>query len=445
MGFGYGNQDMRFFPMKRILTIIFVFIICDSVLGQRWAYVLNGNAETLSRINLQTGEVVNHIVNTGPVPNQVSYYNNMLYVVNSGSASLQAISPAYNMTVAEIRLPINSNPLNVAFANGFAFVSGFLSNNVYKVDLSLNRVVDTFAVGQSPAGLIVVDDLLYVCNTGFNPVNFTYGQGSISVIDIGDGQELARVNVGINPQAAVEGPDGLINVICTGNYSTVTGSVHFIEPSSQAPVDTIFIGGEPFWPVLNNVGRCYISAGGWSGQGKVFCYDALTRQVLRDSSNPIYVGAGAMGLAIDSMGILYCAAQQGNSVSKFNNQGQLLGSFSVGGGPVSITIIDQSNFIDNGLVVNPAAIKLGFPYPNPFNSQIVIPIKGRFDIDSHQEIEIIDVGGRLVKSIAVSGGHEEAVSVIWDGSDDEGHEVSTGVYFAKLTGTKSTARFVLIR
>jgi len=233
--------------MRRIITILYVLLACQIVSAQRWAYVLNGNAETLSRITLQTGEVANHVVNTGPVPNQVAYYDSKLYVVNSGSASLQIINPADNRTMAEIQLPINSNPLNVAFHDGFAYVSGFLTNSVYKVNLSLNQVTDTSGVGLSPAGLIIANDLLCVCNTGFNPVNFTYDQGSVSVISISDGQELTRINVGKNPQALIEGPDGLINVICTGNYSTVSGSIHFIDLSLQSPVDTISIGGEPYW------------------------------------------------------------------------------------------------------------------------------------------------------------------------------------------------------
>lgn len=431
--------------MRRIIMILYILLVYQIVSAQRWAYVLNGNAETLSRINLQTGEVANHVVNTGPVPNQVAFFDSKLYVVNSGSASLQIINPANNRTTADIQLPINSNPLNVAFYDGFAYVSGFLTNSVYKVNLGINQVTDTFGVGQSPAGLIIVNDLLCVCNTGFNPVNFTYGQGSVSIISIDNGQELTRINVGKNPQALIEGPDGLINVICTGNYSTITGSIHFIDLSLQTPVDTISIGGEPFWPVIDDAGNCFISAGGWSGQGKVYCYNAITRHILRGSSNPIYVGLGAMGLAIDSTGILYCSAQQGNSVTKFNNQGQLLGSFAVGGGPVSITIIDQRTDIIDNLIVNPAACKLSAPYPNPFNLQVVIPIVGQYDNKLHQAIEIIDIGGRLIKTIPSANNGTSLIPVIWDGRDSDGKAVSTGVYFARLTGTEKAVRLVLLR
>lgn len=431
--------------MKRLIMILYVLLVFQITMAQRWAYVLNGNAETLSRINLQTDEIINHIVNTGPVPNQVAYYDNRLYVVNSGSASLQIISPTNNRTTAEIQLPINSNPLNVAFNGGFAYVSGFLTNSVYKINLGINQVMDTFMVGPSPAGLTIVDGILYVCNTGFNPVNFTYGQGSVSVIDFNDGQELARINVGKNPQALIEGPDGLVNVICTGNYSTISGSIHLIDPSLQIPVDTISIGGEPFWPVVDNTGRCYVSAGGWSGQGKVFCYNAITRQILRGVDNPVYVGVGAMGLAIDSNGILYCTAQQGNSVTKFNDQGQLLGSFAVGGGPVSVAIIDQRTGITDDLAGIPNAVKLGAPYPNPFNSQVVIPIVGQSDINSHITIEVIDIGGRTIKSISISNNNRTTTQIIWDGKNCEGKVVSTGIYFARLYGTERAVRLVLLR
>jgi len=431
--------------LKKYLTILYILIACQIGSAQRWAYVLNGNAETLSRINLQTGQIANHIVNTGPVPNQVAYYENNLYVVNSGSASLQIINPGNNQTIAEIQLPINSNPLNVAFADGFAFVSGFLTNRVYKIDLADIQVIDTFTVGQSPAGLIISNGRLYVCNTDFNPVNFTYGLGSLSVVNIADGQEMARISVGKNPQAVIKGPDGVINVICTGDYSATHGSIHFIDPGQLIAVDTINIGGDPFWPVIDDEGRCFISAGGWSGNGIVYCYNALTHQIIKGTGNPIAVGLGAMGLAMDSAGLLYCTAQQANLVSKFDGDGRGLGSFAVGGGPVSIAIIDQRTGIKNAADPAPLEYGFGLPYPNPFNSQVVIPFSGQAESRKFQEIEICDTVGRKIKKIEISGSDKAPNRIIWNGRDESGKMAVTGVYFARLVGTREAVKLVLMK
>jgi YVTN family beta-propeller protein len=431
--------------MKKTLIVLFILVISQISFGQRWAYVLNGNSETLSKVNLETGAVVNHIINTGPVPNQVAYYNHLLYVVNSGSASLQIINPTTNQSIDEIPLPINSNPLNINFGGDYAYVSGFLTASVYKIDLVSRTVADTFAVGQSPAALVVADGILYVTNTAFNPVNFSYGQGSVSVMSLANGQELARINVGKNPQGIIEGPDGLINVICTGNYSTVSGSIHFINPIGFTVIDTINIGGEPFWPVLDQIGRCYVSAGGWAGNGTVFYYDANSRQVIRGTGNPINIAVGAMGLAIDSAGILYCTAQQANVLSKFNNQGETMANFAVGSGPSSVTIIDQRVDIEDSESAIPAEYGLGNPYPNPFNSQVVIPIIGRSEERSSQLLKIYDVCGKVVQSIEIGAGGQNRNQITWDGDDWRGNSASSGVYFARIVGTGGSVRLVLLR
>jgi YVTN family beta-propeller protein len=431
--------------MKRTLIILYILVFSQIVSGQRWAYVLNGNSETLSRVNLETGAVVNHIVNTGPVPNQVEYHEQFLYVVNSGSASLQIINPATNQTVDEIQLPINSNPLNVAFEGSYAYVSGFLTASVYKIDLNSRAVVDTFAVGQSPSGMAVAGGRLYVANSGFNPANFSYGQGSVSVIPLDLGVELARIIVSKNPQTVIVGPDGLINVICTGNYAEVAGKIIFIDPVNLVPMDTIAIGGNPFWPVLDQNGKCYVSAGGWAGNGTVFCYDANSRQIIRGTGNPINIAIGAMGLAIDSTGILYCTAQQANVLSKFNNQGETMANYSVGSGPSSVTIIDNRVDIENVEVTTPAEFGLGNPYPNPFNSQVVIPIIGHSEEIKSQLLKIYDICGKVVRSIDNGVGGQHSDRIIWDGNDWGGKTVSTGVYFARIVGTGESVKVVLLR
>jgi len=92
--------------MKRTITTILAIISFYSCLfAENYVYVINNLSETLSRINIETGAVENHIVTLGVVPNQVVYYEDMLYVVNSGNASLQVINPVNNSIVNEFPLP----------------------------------------------------------------------------------------------------------------------------------------------------------------------------------------------------------------------------------------------------------------------------------------------------------------------------------------------------
>jgi flagellar hook assembly protein FlgD len=68
--------------------------------------------------------------------------------------------------------------------------------------------------------------------------------------------------------------------------------------------------------------------------------------------------------------------------------------------------------------------------PNPFSARTTI----RFSLRSEEEVSlsIYDARGQLVKTLAdhemPAGMHE----VAWDGTDNMGHVVASGVYFTKF-------------
>jgi subtilisin family serine protease len=76
-------------------------------------------------------------------------------------------------------------------------------------------------------------------------------------------------------------------------------------------------------------------------------------------------------------------------------------------------------------------------YPNPFNGSTMIELSGP-ETENHS-VEIYDIAGRLVKSIPINGGN----SVVWDGTDRSGSEVSAGIYFARVSGNNAAIRKML--
>ncbi|MHB9031247.1 MAG: FlgD immunoglobulin-like domain containing protein, partial [Candidatus Latescibacterota bacterium] len=78
----------------------------------------------------------------------------------------------------------------------------------------------------------------------------------------------------------------------------------------------------------------------------------------------------------------------------------------------------------------PESFRLGRNYPNPFNPDTVIP----FDLphDSRVVMNVYSISGQLVRKLEggrlAAGSH----SVVWDGRDDEGKVVSSGVYLYTL-------------
>jgi flagellar hook assembly protein FlgD len=73
-------------------------------------------------------------------------------------------------------------------------------------------------------------------------------------------------------------------------------------------------------------------------------------------------------------------------------------------------------------------------HPNPFNptTSIAYSIKER----GHVLLSIYDVNGALVRTLTNETRAAGAQSATWDGRDDEGRSVASGVYFYKLTGGK---------
>jgi len=432
--------------MKRTITTILAIISFYScLLAENYVYVINNLSETLSRINIETGAVENHIVTLGVIPNQVVYYEDMLYVVNSGNASLQVINPVNNSIVNEFPLPAGSNPWHAAYHDNYAFVAGFASSSVYKVNLSSGSIVATYSVGQCPAGIIEYNGRLYAANTGFNPVDFSYGQGSVTIIDIGDGSIIDQVNIGKNPQAMAVGPDGVINIICTGDYMVNMGMIYFLDPSDNSIIDSISTGGNPYMPVINLSGIGFISAGGWINNGHVYSYDAISRTVLRGDDNPVLVGTGSIGLALDSTGMLYSAGQLANLVTKFNCQGTVLEDYPVGSGPLSLTIIDSRTSTDESNDIVPVRISLDSPYPNPFNSKVILSLNGNYYGSGKIIIDIFDSNGRQVNRLNMVGNQSINNNIIWSGVDYYGNDVASGVYFARIKGTSKAVKMVLLR
>ncbi|MGC9315770.1 MAG: hypothetical protein ACP5G4_09140, partial [bacterium] len=76
-------------------------------------------------------------------------------------------------------------------------------------------------------------------------------------------------------------------------------------------------------------------------------------------------------------------------------------------------------------------------YPNPFNSSCRIDFSGQI-----MGIEIIDITGRTVRDLDFPGGQN---SIIWDGRDNGGLSVPTGVYLIRAKGCKIVRKTVYIK
>ena len=94
----------------------------------------------------------------------------------------------------------------------------------------------------------------------------------------------------------------------------------------------------------------------------------------------------------------------------------------------------------------PQSAKLGWGYPNPFNSNIQIP----YSVYSSTTISlaIYDIHGRLIQRLINNDQHMPGdYEVTWDGYNKERKEVSSGIYFLVLRygGFQTSQKIFLIR
>ncbi len=72
-------------------------------------------------------------------------------------------------------------------------------------------------------------------------------------------------------------------------------------------------------------------------------------------------------------------------------------------------------------------------YPNPFSTSTTISFELKSNLHNPSEIKIYNIKGQVIKTItSFPNGGLGTRDFVWDGRDDNGNEVGTGVYFYKL-------------
>jgi len=113
-----------------------------------------------------------------------------------------------------------------------------------------------------------------------------------------------------------------------------------------------------------------------------------------------------------------------------------------------------STFVVAGVLATPLDVKregelipnkfaLQQNYPNPFNPTTTI----KFSVEktAFTEIAIYNVVGQKVKTLAGEVLSPGFYSTVWNGTDDNGQAVTTGVYFVRMVANGDNAQFTDLR
>ncbi|HSW67987.1 MAG TPA: DUF5074 domain-containing protein [Bacteroidales bacterium] len=288
--------------------------------------LFNMNNSTLTWYDFATGKSqtdyfeIRNSRRLGDTGNDIGIYGSKIYIVVSLSGTVEVLDRHTGKSIRQISLsPTNGSrlPRSVAFGAGMAFVCAF-DGTVTAIDTTSLQPVRTITVGRNPEDIAVMNNKIYVSNSG--GLDFPNYDSTISVIDIASFQEVKRITVRINPSFLHHGPCGKLFVISRGNYADIKSCLQVIDTQTDQLVHT-FEGFEPVNMAIHG-DTAYVYTNNHTGTAQsVLMLCLSTWQVIQ----PYFIADATTietiyGIAIDPVsGNIFIADARG-----FVNQGRVL-------------------------------------------------------------------------------------------------------------------------
>ncbi len=185
-----------------------------------------------------------------------------------------------------------------------------------------------------------------------------------------------------------------------------------------------------------------VSYSGWSGQ------DSCVGQVL------IYYGGEEMDTVADMVVFgedpYQLLGEETTFPGDINGDGypEFIASSKYYGRPgsscVTIYTTNVTSVETSQVLPQAAELKLGC-YPNPFNTSTVISYS--LSIRTHVKLEVFNLVGQRISCLVDEIQFPGRKSIMWEGLDDRGQPVSSGIYFCKIScnNLTKTERMALLR
>ncbi len=187
--------------------------------------LFNLNNASLSWMDLSTGKVTEDLFlqktgrKLGDTGNDLLRYGNKIYIIVNVSSTVEILNAKTGVSIKQLEMIHNGKakqPRNLACYGGKVFISCF-DGYVDVIDTVGLQIEKRIKVGDNPENMLVVNDRLFVSNSGgLNPSL----DSSISVIDCKSLVELDKIIVGKNPGKIVAQNDSTLFVHVRGDYST---------------------------------------------------------------------------------------------------------------------------------------------------------------------------------------------------------------------------------
>ena len=282
---------------------------------------------------------VNHR-SLGDVVQSVTIHDGKVYIVVNNSNKIEI---ADRQTFKENGVITGlSSPRYLAAFEKMAFVSCWGDNTVKIINLETNSIVESIPVGAGPDKMCIVNNKLYVANTGGWATD-----SLISVIDIATYELIKNISVKYSPYDMVIDNENNIWALCYGKviydtedpYPIIEESpskIYKIDTESDEPVLEIvlFDDQHPWHLEISNDGELFFG-GGYSFQGiyhlAIESEDVTRTQIISDYVYGFNIDPGTNIFFI----MLAPTFTEPGMLKRYSKEGELLGTYDCGIGPKS--------------------------------------------------------------------------------------------------------------
>jgi hypothetical protein len=218
--------------------------------------------------------------------------------------------------------------------------------------------------------------------------------------------------------------------LTNGNYSLVTTSTVKINAIAFDPLtDELWAAyWVPIGATKDQVYKIDLTTGNATLIGETG-FDVLTNDLAFDDNGDLY---GVIGASNENGQLITINTNDGTGtvVGDVGIQNIVGLGYSINGDPVSVETEDDSNI--------PADYSLAQNYPNPFNPSTSIEFS--VPVNSDVTIKIYNLLGEVVTTLVNEEINTGNHSVVWNGNDNVGNQVASGIYFYEMKANGNDGR-----
>lgn len=180
----------------------------------------------------------NVVKELGDVGNDIQIYGNRLYVVVNCSHKVEVLDAHTGVRIGQVDIP---NCRYIRFYRGYAYVSSYVGpvlidpnaplGAVYKVDTASLEVKAKVSVGYQPEEMEIIDDYMYVANSGGYRAELGY-DNTISVIEMEGFKQVEKIPVSINLHRVKKDNRKQLWVSSRGDYRNVKSNLFVLAKKS---------------------------------------------------------------------------------------------------------------------------------------------------------------------------------------------------------------------